>query len=350
MKLIHCADVHLDAPLESVFPPDTARAYRKELLAAFASLVTLADKSGADALLIAGDLFDSKDTSERTVQYVLELFRAHPALSIFYLAGNHDGGGLSSRTDLPKNLFSFGKDWTYFHFGDVMIAGGTAPDPDRLALDPSATNIVLLHGQVGGSGTEYDISLQRLKGKHIDYLALGHLHQYRELALDTRGTACYSGCLMGRGFDECGAKGYVLLETVNSRLTHRFVPFAPRTLHELRLDISGCRSMLEIEDAVRQSAAAIPSTDLCRLVLTGIVEPDGKPDTVQLQAALSGRFLLLRIQDQTRLRLDPHAYAHDASLKGELIRQVLTSGLSDEEKERIIAYGLRALRGEEPEL
>ena len=59
MKLIHCADIHLDAPLGSVFPPEEAAKYRRAVLANFASLVRLADAGGADALLIAGDLFDS---------------------------------------------------------------------------------------------------------------------------------------------------------------------------------------------------------------------------------------------------------------------------------------------------
>ena len=127
MKLIHCADVHLDSPLESVFPPDAARDYRRAVRSNFASLVAFADENGADALLIAGDLFDSGNTSEKTVRYVLELFRAHPDLSVFYLAGNHDGGGLSGRDDLPPNLHTFGQDWTYYRLGNLTLAGGTAP-------------------------------------------------------------------------------------------------------------------------------------------------------------------------------------------------------------------------------
>ena len=102
MKLIHCADIHLDAPLGSVFPPEAAAKYRRAVLAHFASLVRLADAGGADALLIAGDLFDSDDTAERTVRYVLDLFREHPDLPVFYLAGNHDGGGLAARTCTPS--------------------------------------------------------------------------------------------------------------------------------------------------------------------------------------------------------------------------------------------------------
>ena len=54
-----------------------------------------------------------------------------------------------------------------------------------------------------------------LKNKNIDYLALGHIHGYKEAPLDGRGKYCYPGCLEGRGFDECGKKGFVLLNIEN---------------------------------------------------------------------------------------------------------------------------------------
>lgn len=350
MKLIHCADVHLDAPLESVFPPDEAAQYRRAVLANFAELVTLADRTGADALLIAGDLFDSDNTSERTVRYVLDLFRDHPDLSVFYLAGNHDGGGIGARHDLPANLHTFGQDWTYYRLGELTVAGGTAPDPDALDLPRDSINIALLHGQVNGGGRgEYGISFRRLMDKNIDYLALGHIHTYQEARLDDRGTACYSGCLMGRGFDECGKKGYVLLETVNSRLTHRFIPFASREFHEVTLDIGSCRSARALELAAREKTAGIPKEDFCRLILRGALPPESAPDIAGLKAALAGQFALLRIRDETTLAIDPHDYENDISLKGEFIRQVLASELAQNEKDRIILCGLRALRGEEPE-
>ena len=350
MKLIHCADVHLDSPLESVFPPDAAREYRRAVLANFASLVETADRGGADALLICGDLFDSDRTSEKTVRYVLDLFRVHSGLSVFYLAGNHDGGELSDRGDLPENLHLFGQGWTYYRLGTLTIAGGTAPDPDLLDLPQDSINIVLLHGQVGGSGSgEYSISFRKLKDKHIDYLALGHIHEYRAARLDDRGDACYPGCLMGRGFDECGKKGYILLETVNSRLTHRFVPFAARTFHAVSLDVTGCASPLALETAAKKQTADIPQTDFCRLTLTGSVSPEDLPDVPGLTAALRGRFALLRVKNETRLAIRPGDYENDISLKGEFIRQVLASGLDAEEQERVIACGLSALRGEEPD-
>lgn len=351
MKFIHCADIHLDSPLESVFPPEAARDCRAALLSTFAGLVGLADSSGADALLIAGDLFDSDNTSRKTLRYVLDLFAAHPDLPVFCLAGNHDSGSFAGCDDLPPNLHLFGSDWTYYELGDVMIAGGTAPAPDGLSLSPDRVNIVLLHGQVNGSPSgDYAVSFQRLKDKHIDYLALGHIHSYREAELDSRGVACYSGCLMGRGFDECGVKGYVLVEVTNSRVSHRFVPYAPRTLHEVRCDVSGCASQLDFETAARAATSKIPQGDLVRLSLTGDLSPDCAPDLRQLEQALAGSFRFLRLRDETHLKIDPAAYENDISLKGEFIRHVLASGLDAGERERVIACGLRALRGEELDL
>jgi fucose 4-O-acetylase-like acetyltransferase len=55
------------------------------------------------------------------------------------------------------------------------------------------------------------VSLSALRGRGIDYLALGHIHAYKKAPLDSRGIYCYPGCLEGRGFDECGRKGFVLL-------------------------------------------------------------------------------------------------------------------------------------------
>ena len=82
----------------------------------------------------------------------------------------------------------------------------------------------MLHGMVSEYG-------QEKKESHfgicvdggIDYLALGHVHSFRQEKLDEQGIWCYSGCLEGRGFDECGTKGYVMLETVAQHLVPTFV-------------------------------------------------------------------------------------------------------------------------------
>ena len=350
MKLIHCADLHLDSPMESNLPADQARERRNEILFTFAELVRHADGNGADAILIAGDLFDSKRTTKKTEQYVLNLIEQHPNLNFFYLAGNHDSGNrLSSDTELPENLYTFRKDWTSYALGDVYITGSEAPNPDTLELPEDKINVVLLHGQQKETGTnEQDvIPFRKYRGKHIDYLALGHLHGYREAVLDDRGIACYSGCLEGRGFDECGQKGYVLLEIEHQKITHTFVPYARRTLHEISCDLTDCRSQLDVENRILEAVQKIPSSDLVKMILVGECAPQLPVDPMRLSQLLSDRFYFAKTVNRTRLEIRPQDYCHDVSLKGEFVRRVMASNLTEAEKEEIIVCGIRALNGEE---
>ena len=350
MKLIHCADLHLDSPMESNLPTEKAKERRMEILSTFADLVRHADENGADAILIAGDLFDSKRTTRKTEQYVLNLIERHADLSFFYLAGNHDSGNrLFSNATLPQNLYTFGNDWTSYAFGDVYITGSEQPKPDELNLSADHVNIVLLHGQQRETNTdERDvIPFRKYRDKNIDYLALGHLHTYREAPLDTRGIACYSGCLEGRGFDECGQKGFVLLEIDGQKVVHTFIPFARRTLREISCDLTGCFSHLEAEQRLLTAAAGISAADLVKVILCGECPPDLMIDHARLEQMLSERFYFAKLVNKTRLQIRPEDYLHDISLKGEFVRRVLASDLSDREKEEIIACGLRALGGEE---
>lgn len=353
MKLIHCADLHLDSPMESNLPADRARERRGEILATFKKLIQLADENGADAILISGDLFDSKRTAKRTEQYVLELIREHPDLSFFYLAGNHDSGNRWLETPaLPENLHLFGDHWTSYAIDDVYITGSEAPDPELLNLPADKVNILLLHGQAAkGNGNAADvIPFGKYKNKNIDYLALGHLHAYQVASLDTRGIACYSGCLEGRGFDECGQKGYVLIEIKNGHLTQALIPFAKRTLHEVHCDLTDCPSQLEIEKRMLRSVEAIQRQDLVKVVLEGSISAELLIETSALGRLLEERFYFAKVVDKTTLQIFPEDYSHDVSLKGEFVRRVMASPLSQQEKYQVIACGFRALSGEEPEI
>ncbi len=353
MKLIHCADLHLDSPMEANLSTEKARERKGEILSTFAKTVRLAADGGVDAILIAGDLFDSDHITKKTEKYVLDLIAAHPGLCFFYLSGNHDrGNALRTATDKPANLYTFDDGWQSYTFGDVVITGSERPDVETLSLDANALNIVLMHGQErAGAGRsvagEDVIRFGKLKNKGIDYLALGHLHEYRTARIDNRCTACYSGCLEGRGFDECGQKGYVLLEIEAGRISHRFVPIARRTLHTVSCDVSDFASQWELEERVLRAVEGIAGGDLVKVELCGSCAAEVQKDLAHLTAILGERFYFAKVVDKSRLLICPEDYAHDVSLKGEFIRLVMASKLKDEEKERVIACGLRALTGEE---
>ena len=354
VKIIHCSDLHLDSPLGSVFPPEKAAQRNAELCAAFARMVRYARQEQVSAVLIAGDLFDGAYVSERTAEFVAEQIRAAREIRFFYLRGNHDADcGAFADSRKPDNLITFTSRWESHRCGGAVI---TAIEPEgdawlemyaQLQLSGDDLNIVMLHGQTAAQPGKEQIALPLLRGKGIRYLALGHLHSYSSAQLDADGVYCYCGCMEGRGFDECGDKGFVLLDIADGRLRSRFVPFAARTLHEISVDISGAETVTRILSLMKSSAAETGPEDPVKFVLTGTYTLQTQKDPFFLQKMLEPEFWHVRIKDETVLHIDHSAYEYDVSLKGEFIRTVMASDRSAVEKARIISCGIRALSGQE---
>ncbi len=358
MKIIHCADLHLDARMDSSLPKEKARERRLEILRTFTRIVETAAQEGVEAILLCGDLFDARTISARARNCVLDAILEHPQILFYYLQGNHDQNSFLKDLgdDFPENLRTFGKDWTTYEQGDVCITGAELSEgaadalAQRLILDASPVNIVMLHGmaaEYGAKGSPHGFSLRDLRNKNIDYLALGHIHSYRKEKLDERGVWCYCGCLEGRGFDECGEKGYVLLDVQDGRVESTFVPFAQRTLHEVQADVTGLTTQEEMRRAVQCAVTGIPQQDLVKVVLEGETVPEAEKDAGWLERWLEDSFYDLRVKDETRLLLRPEDYQYDVSLKGEFVRLVMASRMSKEDREQVLRLGIRALAGEE---
>lgn len=354
MKFIHCGDIHLDSPMQTHMTAGQAAARNAEILQSFLRLTEYAQEKGVRAVLIAGDLFDGDRVRTRTVDTVLGAMECTKEVDYLYLAGNHDGAARAfSDRRLPENLHCIPRQWQTFSFGDVAVSGiemcrenaeslyDTLPSPEE------KTHIVMLHGQVGSAGGEDLVNLNRLKDRGIDYLALGHIHSHCEEKLDNRGTYAYCGCLEGRGFDECGDKGFVLLDVENGKVRTSFVPFSCRKLHRIPVDITGMLKNAQIAQAVREAAGGLPREDMVEFLLRGQVEPTADISVTHLQNGIGTRFFFAKVKNETTLALNPQSYEKDISLKGEFIRLVMAADLPQTRKEAIIHLGLQALAGEE---
>lgn len=361
MKLIHCSDLHLDADLRSRFDAGAAAERRAELMNTFRRLCRKAQETGVSAVLICGDLFDTDAPSASAVRAVEDLVVTYSGILFFYLRGNHDGSSVLFRTrEKPGNLCLFGDDWTSWELEDgagrrVCIVGREPGRPlTSPPLDPACHNIVMLHGQVreGRSAADPEsIPLGLLRGTGIDYLALGHLHNYRSFPLDDRGTAAYAGCLEGRGFDECGECGYVLLDTdtASGRIGFSFIPFAGRCLYRVSCDVTGCQRDAEVYDRISNALSSSPAQekDLVRLELTGGLEYGCSPSPALVRGEWEDRFHYFDYADNTSPVVHSEDFVCDATLKGEFVRVVSAAeGLDAAERARILRCGLRALSGE----
>ena len=352
MKLIHCGDIHLDSRMETNLSREKSRDRNAEICATFTRMIRYGLEHDVKVVLIAGDLFDTSRASAHTVQFVMDHIRDAAGMDFLYLRGNHDeNGSILDGVEFPENFKVFDSCWTSYRYGDVVITGIEPEDwegyYEGLQLSPKDTNIVVLHGQIATQTGQEMICLPKLRGKHIRYLALGHIHGYQNGQLDQDGQWCYCGCLEGRGFDELGEKGFVLLDVEKDRIKSEFVPFASRTVEEVPVDITGLTTVTQILSAMEKAGAGIDSSSLVKFTLTGTHTLDTQLDYRFLTKMLEPRYYFVKIKNESRLEIAREDYEHDVSLKGEFIRMVLASDKPEEEKERIIRYGIQALLGEE---
>ncbi len=342
MKFIHCADLHLDAAMRSSLPPEKAKERRGELLTAFSRLADEASARDVKAVIIAGDLFDRSVVTARTRRFVLETVSSHPSVDFLLLPGNHDGRSFASTDSLPDNLKLFGDSWTSFDYGDAVITGAVFCDPDTLELDSSRVNIVVLHGADG-----QDFKLRELKNRYIDYLALGHYHAYSLQKLDRRGIVCYSGCLEGRGFDECGDKGFIEISIENGKLSHEFVPTPGRLVSIVDVDLTDGRSLQAQRELIAAALDGVDRRGMVRVNVVGYYELGRENFFDAITRDYEREFYHFELTDSSLLFIDPSDYKNDISLKGEFIRLCMKAIEDEAERSRVIACGIRALRGEE---
>lgn len=357
MKFIHCADIHLDSKMQTHLTIELSKERKNEILLTFERLIKYAKDNGVSVIVIAGDMFDTSKTTSITRNKVVKLIENNPNITFILLTGNHDEDNfIISLPSIPSNLIYFTNKWSSYQIENVVFTGAVFTSDnivsiyDTLSLDKDKVNVVVLHGQISKYSVKNNpeiIDLTKLENKNIDYLALGHIHSYQKEKLDSRGEYCYSGCLEGRGFDECGEKGFVLCEVLGDKVTSNFIPFAKRCLHEVEIDVTGITEWFSIEEKILSTLSSYSKNDLIKVVLIGKFTLDLQKFISVTQTKLKEDFYFAKIVDKSSLQLNSSDYVNDISLKGEFIRTVLASNLTKEEQERVILVGLKALSGEE---
>ena len=356
MKFIHCADIHLDSKMETNLSSQKAKERKKEILNTFESMVAYAAENDVKGIIIAGDMFDTARITNLTKTRVLNTIIKNKNIDFLYLSGNHDENNfISLIEEIPANLKIFDKKWTSFDYDNIKVTGAiidennSATIYDTLNLNVDNLNIVVMHGQI----SKYDskeksenINLTKLKNKNIDYLALGHIHSYLQDSLDKRGIYCYSGCLEGRGFDECGEKGFVLLEIAENSISSKFIPFAKRQLVELEFDITNYNNWFEIEEQILEKTKEISKDNLLKIMLKGKYNIKLDKHLAMLEQKLE-KFFFAKVKDGSVLEVTLKDVEKDISLRGEFIKQVLSSNLKEDEKEQTILIGLKSFFGED---
>ena len=288
MRFVHAADVHLDTSFRR---HDASLRQRLQQAGrdAFSALVDLTLEERADALLIAGDLFDNDWLTIATERVLTrELARLTDAgITVVYTTGNHDPGRTNYRAthiDWPSSNFHLHASRTPQRIpvhrggervGWVVTAGHqTTHESTNLASTfPPAPGpqpaVALLHADVGGAqgapddeaGNVYAPAALSDLDPGYDYWALGHIHKRQRLREDS--PAWYPGNLQGRDFSETGAKGALVVDLNPPELPQvRFQSLAPVRWERLTVSNLGeAHAIGDVHTAIRAKLDGLRESD-----------------------------------------------------------------------------------------
>ena len=162
---------------------------------------------------------------------------------------------------------------------------------------------MLVHGSYSEiepfSSSYLPITREQLQRVPVDYIALGHYHNYQAIH-DAQGQVkgCYPGSPEPLDFSETGWHGFVLGEILpHNEVQVQLVPMSKRQYFNHEVDISGSRVMQDIRERI-QSVIAGGIDDLWSLELSGEVDADLNLDLEWLGEELKEQAFFIRLRSQ----------------------------------------------------
>jgi DNA repair exonuclease SbcCD nuclease subunit len=351
LRIIHTADVHLGARHDDL--GEQASAQRERQFAAFAAAIDLALAEKVDLFLIAGDLFDSNVQPRRSVERVAAQLKrlAESRIRTVVIPGTHDcydrasiyraydlkGLAGSAPDDDLVTVLSPDRPSVHFAACDAIVHGPVfatkkAPhsplrDLAGQAGDPPATwRIGMVHGSIAIPGkTERDdvvITPDEIAATGFDYLALGHWHSAQQSRAGGV-TYAYAGAPEAVALDQDRA-GKVLLVELEEIDGRRSVTVQERQVGTTRFE------KIELDAATIAAQPALIETlgkkGDPNLVLDARVV-GVRPDELDLhldeiEAALAGSFLKVRVRDRSLPALTEGALPPPDTIAGAFIRDL----------------------------
>jgi len=285
MRLLHAADLHLDAPLRSraLRDPDLAARLHALSREALARLCAAARAHRVDALVLAGDVFDSgvADVASRAALTAELAGLARDGIPSVLIRGNHDAlldlaryGPVAEGVhllDAARPSVEIAGGWLHGlgfearHEAESLLPRYPAPVPGRV-------NVGLMHTSLGGAPGHdpyAPCAEADLLAHGYDYWALGHIHARREI----RGETCLAvmpGIPQGRHVREPGRGSATLATVVAGQVRAEVVPIARLAFETREVALGGAATQgaaLAALDAALRAARAEDHDVAVRLVL-----------------------------------------------------------------------------------
>jgi DNA repair exonuclease SbcCD nuclease subunit len=371
LRFIHAADLHLDSPFRGV--GQASATLRDQLqsatLRALSRVVDHTIDSKADFLIIAGDVYDSKDRNLRAlVSFRKEMERlADRNIPAFIVHGNHDPlNGWGSGFRLPPNVIVFGAHTDtepYERRGrQVAEIAGVSYMRERVTdnlaasfkrTDDAPYAIAVLHANIGHQSGHADYApatVSELSGAGFNYWALGHVHTRTVLATEPA-MLVYPGNTQGRNPRESGPRGcYQVDVDTHSRAHLTFVDTSVARWVHIELSIRNYASIDQLIDSMlekaRQESAAFEGVTIARCTIrgNGPLHRDLQRDSMssELSEVLGAVVVPESVRIATGPEVDVESLSRTETLVSDFLR-LAEQALQDPEARQRIAEALTPL-------
>lgn len=365
IKILQFSDMHFDTPFSGLSKVER-EIRREELRETFESIISLVKKSEINIILIPGDLFDNARVSKNTLALIIEKLGEVPAIKVFIAPGNHDPYNEKSYYGMvkwPKNVYIFkgemeeviikdlnlriyGAAFEKEHIKDSLLSGFKAKKDELI-------NIMVIHGDLLSNVTTsiYNpIFEDDIANSQLDYIALGHQHSVK---FGKCGDVFYgySGIPEGRGFNETGEKGVLIVEASKEGCMGNFINICKRRYLAFEINVDDINGYQGIVDKIlNEISFDIRKRDIIRIVLKGSILNDFYLNIEVLKIKIREEFHYVEIIDETVVQSLKNY--HENSLKENIIKSLeeKINNSSAEEKEiynLALKLSLRAICGEE---
>lgn len=338
MKILHSADWQLGCGFSGF--GERAPVLRSERVATLRRAIELGCREAVDAIVIAGDLFEDNQVVQGLLTETFTLFASVPALRIFILPGNHDpvsGPGCIWRRPpfaSPPSHVTVITEPGVFPVGSGYLLGNplkqrlSTQDPSvRLAelaasVPAGSIKVGVTHGALAIEGkhqpNDHPIHLQAATRAGLDYLALGHWHQW--VSCDN-GRVIMPGTPEPDAFDHADGRYVALVEIASAGAVPQIRQIEVAGLAWRRFVVDSVEP--EPITALRRELHALESEadrTVVRVVLKGRSSRETLVEARQwLEVALQ-KFAAADLQDETVLALSVAEVAGLAQLHPLLAR------------------------------
>jgi DNA repair protein SbcD/Mre11 len=357
MKLLHFADLHLDAPFKWA-PPETARLRRRNRRETLTRIIALAEAEGVDAILCGGDLFEQERIGPDTVEFLRSTFERTDR-PVFLAPGNHDW--LSPRSpyalvEWSPNVHVFTDDALLpVELDDGLTLWGVAHRAPANTDDPFAgfrvdrggIHLALAHAseratldwQESGKAPHAPFDAAELPATGLAHALLGHYHLPRDAELHT-----YPGNPDPLDFGEAGERGAVIATVSgDGTVTREWRDVSVSEVHDLEVNVDGATHSQEVAAIVSERLA--PLSGCVRVTLIGALAPSVQLDLREVERIGTHLDGLVVRPGRLTTGYDLAGIAAESTVRGQFVRSAVEDIADLELRRRVILTGLRALEG-----